>query len=85
MKKTATTKLIDVFRAHGIRELSRQSDVPLHTIYRVGNIQHERLPIHQLGILSGALRIDLDELVERWTEEKVLLEQKTKTKTKRGA
>jgi hypothetical protein len=49
--------LLDLFRAYpgGVAALSEQSGVAQHTIYRVANGTHSRVPLRALSALSEVL------------------------------
>lgn len=76
-------KLIDIFRAHpgGVRVLAKSCNIPLHTMYRVGNIQHRRLPVQQLSAVARVLGVSVQKLVDIWNSE---LAKKSAVKKRRS-
>lgn len=73
-------KLIDLFRAYpgGVAGLADDAHVAVHTLYRVANGEHEKMPVRALDAVSRALghkRLlgrthNLDSLTRQWTTQK---------------
>lgn len=78
--------LLDLFRAYpgGIGALAEASDLPVHTLYRLGHGQHHFRPVGQLNRLAKVLKgkihghvCSLDELLALWEAARVAHEAKS--------
>lgn len=68
--------LLDVLRAYpgGIAQLSRDANVPAHTLYRLGNREHRRKPVQAIDRIATVFRgkvvlgrsYEADDLLKLW-------------------
>lgn len=75
------TSLLDLFRAFdgGVVGLSKASGVPQHTLYRIGNGAHTRVPVLQLSAVARAFAgrtvlgqvWSVEELIQKWKAARV--------------
>lgn len=73
--------LLDILRAYpgGVAQLSRDSGVPQHTLYRLGHRSHRRTPVRVLDQIAAAFQgkrilgrtYDAPALVDVWKAQPV--------------